>query len=161
MLRKALHAIILIAFQRETSGEVSPNQKSSVFSRSAYFMTMNNNRLHGYVVERFQSASLLLCNQKCLRREWCTSTNFKAPEQSGKTGTCGLNKHSYSSVFESASLRVEDGVTFSLLVKVTVFKKTIFDDRKKLDITNKRLGIFAKSKLLRKLGFKTDMFDTM
>lgn len=77
MLRKALQAIILIAFQRETSGEVSPNQKSSVFSRSVYFMTMNNNRLHGYVVERFQSASLLLCNQKCLRREWCAWTKWK------------------------------------------------------------------------------------
>lgn len=59
------------------------------------------------------------------------------------------------------SLCEEDGVIFFLFVKVIVFKKIIFDDRKKLDIINKCLGIFVKSKLFCKLGFKIDMFDMM
>lgn len=130
MLRRALHAIILIAFQRTMNGEVSPKENSFAFSRSAYFTIMNNNRLHSYVVERFQSASLLFCNQMCIRRAWCTSTNFKAPSHRGKMGTCGLNKHSYSSVDGRASLHQEDGVTFSLILKVNGLLEKFYVIRK-------------------------------
>ena len=86
-------------------------------SRSAYFTTHENQRLDGHVVEQFESPDSISCSYSCLRNPWCTSTNFKmsGSEKNGK-GTCELNKHGV--LDENAEFHEQQGVTFSLILKV-------------------------------------------
>ena len=88
------------------------------FSRSSYFTTPKNKQLKGYVVERFDSPSLLSCGLQCMRNAWCTSTNYKMSSKKDGKGTCELNKHDISLGNENANFHDEQGVTFSTLLKV-------------------------------------------
>ena len=90
----------------------------STFSRSSYFKTQENIQLKGYVVKRFDSPSLLSCNQQCMRYSWCTSTNYKMSSKNDGKGTCELNKHDISLIDENAEFHDQQGVTFSTLLKV-------------------------------------------
>ena len=88
------------------------------FSRSSYFTTRENKQLKGYVVKRFDSPSLLSCGQQCMRNAWCTSTNYKMSSKKDGKGTCELNKHDISVIKENAEFVDQQGVTFSVLLKV-------------------------------------------
>ena len=85
-------------------------------SRSAYFTTHENQRLEGHVVEQFESPSSISCSYSCLKNPWCTSTNFKLLSEKNGKGTCELNKHGV--LDENSELYEQDGVTFSLILKV-------------------------------------------
>ena len=91
------------------------------FSRSSYFTTRENKQLKGYVVKRFDSPSLLSCGQQCMRNDWCTSTNYKMSSKKDGKGTCELNKHDIPVIDESAEFVDQEGVTFSMLLKVNRF----------------------------------------
>ncbi|CAH3037281.1 unnamed protein product [Pocillopora meandrina] len=94
--------------------------ESSTVSRSAYFTTLTNKQLKGFVVKRFESPGQIWCSQSCLKNAWCTSTNFKlAPHisKSAGKGTCELNKHDGSVVKENVYLQFEEGATFSMSLK--------------------------------------------
>ena len=80
--------------------------------RSALFTTQDNKRLEGYVVKQFETPSLMSCSHSCLRKAWCTSTNFKEPSEKNGKGTCELNKHGV--IDENTKPRDEQGVTFSV-----------------------------------------------
>ena len=96
--------------------------KDATLSRSAYFKTLENKRLMGHVVKRFESPSLMSCSHSCLRNTWCTSTNFKLFSEDNIKGTCELNKHSISPLDEeSTSLNDQLGVIFSMFFKVMCF----------------------------------------
>ena len=43
---------------------------------------------------------------------------FQAPSEKDVTGSCELNKHSYSSVNENKNFHEEEGVTFSVFLEV-------------------------------------------
>ena len=88
-------------------------------SRSAYFSTLENKRLKGHVVKRFESPSLMSCSQSCLSNSWCTSTNFKMSSKKDDKGTCELNKHDISLINEDTKFHEQEGVTFSMLLKVS------------------------------------------
>ena len=88
------------------------------FSRSSYFTTRENKQLKGYVVKRFDSPSLLSCSQQCMRKVWCTSTNYKMSSKKDGKGTCELNKHDIYLIDENTNFHNQQGVTFSTLVKV-------------------------------------------
>ena len=90
----------------------------STFSRSSYFTTQKNKQLKGYVVKRFDSPSLLSCGQQCVRNDWCTSTNYKMSSKNDSKGTCELNKHDISLIDVNAEFVDQEGVTFSMLLKV-------------------------------------------
>ena len=95
--------------------------ESSTVSRSAYFTTLTNKQLKGFVVKRFESPGQIWCSQSCLKNAWCTSTNFKLAPQTSKSdgkGTCELNKHDGSVVKENMHLQLEEGATFSMSLKV-------------------------------------------
>ena len=92
---------------------------NSAFSRSSYFTTLENKQLKGYVVKRFDSPSLLSCGQQCMRYAWCTSTNYKMSSKKDGKGTCELNKHDISLIDENAEFVDQEGVTFSMLLKVS------------------------------------------
>ena len=88
------------------------------FQSSLYFTTRENKQLKRYVVKRFDSPSLLSCGQQCMRYAWCTSTNYKMSSKKDGKGTCELNKHDISLIDENAEFVDQDGVTFSMLLKV-------------------------------------------
>ena len=90
----------------------------STFSRSSYFKTRENKQLKGYVFKRFDSPSLLSCDQQCMRNAWCTSTNYKVSSKKDGKGTCKLNKHGISLIDENSEFHDQQGVTFSVLLKV-------------------------------------------
>ena len=90
----------------------------STFSRSSYFTTRENKQLKGYVVKRFDSPSLLSCNQQCMRNDWCTSTNYKMSSNKDGKGTCELHKHDISLINENAEFVDLQGCTFSMRLKV-------------------------------------------
>ena len=97
--------------------------KDATFSRSAHFKTLENKRLPGHVVKRFQSPSLMSCSHSCLRNTWCASTNFKLFSENNNKGICELNKYSRSPLdSESISLNNQHGVVFSMIFKVMYFK---------------------------------------
>ena len=93
-------------------------EEAATFSRSSYFTTRENKQLKGYVVKRFDSPSLLSCGQQCMRNAWCTSTNYKMSSKKDGKGTCELNKHDISLIAEKANFHDQQGVTFSMLLKV-------------------------------------------
>ena len=117
--------LLFLVFQTTA---VYSDEDSSIVSRSSYFKTQENKQLSGYVVKRFVSPSLLSCGQQCLRNAWCTSTNFKLSSKKDGEGTCELNKHDISVVNENINFADQEGVTFSMLLKVIV-KLTISSTR--------------------------------
>ena len=92
--------------------------KDDSTARAAQFLQRENKRLKGHVVKRFESPSLLSCDQRCLRNKWCTSTNYKASSKKDKKGTCELNKHEISLVNENTKFHEQEGVTFSMRLEV-------------------------------------------
>ena len=93
-------------------------EEAATFSRSSYFTTRENKQLNGYVVKRLDSPSLLSCGQQCMRNAWCASTNYKMSSKKDGKGTCELNKHDISLIDEKANFHDQQGVTFSMLLKV-------------------------------------------
>ena len=91
--------------------------EAATFSRASYFTTRENKQLKGYVVKRFDSPSLLSCDQQCVRNAWCTSTNYKMSSKKDGKGTCELNKHDIS-LDDDTNFDDQQGVTFSMLLKV-------------------------------------------
>ena len=90
-------------------------------SSTAYFTTEKNKRLLGHVVKQFESESLMSCSQLCLRSGWCTSTNFIMSSKKDDRGTCELNKHDISLVNEVSEFQEQEGITFSMLLKVRCY----------------------------------------
>ena len=95
-------------------------------SRSAYFTTYENQRLKGHVVKHFESPSSISCSHSCLKNSWCTSTNFKLLSKKNSKGTCELNKHGV--LDENTEFHEQDGVTFSLILKVRHWLVLIQED---------------------------------
>ena len=114
---KCKSALKLFLFQAVAVFFVEVNADST-FSRSSYFTTRENKQLKGYVVKRFDSPSLLSCGQQCMRNAWCTSTNYKMSSEKDGKGTCELNKHDISLINGDTNFHDQEGVTFSMLLKV-------------------------------------------
>ena len=98
--------------------DVNFTAEDNSLSRSAYFITRENKRLAGHVVERFESPNFMSCSQSCLRNSWCSSTNFKAASKEGDEGTCELIKYEINSSKEETKLIDLPGVASSVLLKV-------------------------------------------
>ena len=97
--------------------------KDATFSRSTYFKTLENKRLLGHVVKRFESPSLMSCSHSCLRNTWCASTNFKLFSENNNKGICELNKDAIFPLdVESTDLNYQLGVAFSMFFKVLYYK---------------------------------------
>ena len=86
--------------------------------RSANFITRENKELVSYVVKRFESRGLISCSQSCLKKSWCTSTNFIESLKKNDRGICELNKHKIAPLIEDNKLIDQRGVTFSAFLKV-------------------------------------------
>ena len=82
--------------------------------RSAYFLSSENKYLTGKEVKKMDSSSHMSCSRECLKRSWCTSTNY---ENSSKD--CGLNKHKLSNFINDDTKIIDKPRTiFTLLLKV-------------------------------------------
>ena len=108
--------IILVFFQFIIHLSALASDEGCNTNCSAYFLTKENKRLTGFVVQRFESQSLLSCSLTCLQQSWCTSINFKLISLDGK-GICELNKSDFRSDTWS-NLNAVPGVIFSKLLKV-------------------------------------------
>ena len=107
--------------------------KGEPSSRTAYFTTWENKRLLGYVVKQFESQSLMSCSQLCLRNGWCTSTNFIMSSKKDDKGTCELNKHDHISLInEDNEFHEQEGITFSMLLKVRCYVQMTITLRMKI-----------------------------
>ena len=95
--------------------------KEEPSSRTAYFTTWENKRPLGYVVKQFESQSLMSCSQLCLRNGWCSSTNVIMSSKKDDKGTCELNKHDISLIIKDNEFREQEGITFSMLLKVRCY----------------------------------------
>ena len=93
-------------------------ETSAVTWRSAFFTSRKNTRLKGHVVKWVYSPSLMSCSQLCARNLWCTSTNFKEASKMDGKGTCELNKHERLVMNEEGKFQRQQGVIFSLHLKV-------------------------------------------
>ncbi|XP_027051058.1 uncharacterized protein LOC113678376 [Pocillopora damicornis] len=107
--------IILVFFQFIIHLSALASDEGCNTNCSAYFLTKENKRLTGFVVQRFESQSLLSCSLTCLQQSWCTSINFKLISLDGK-GICELNKSDFDSDTWS-NLNAVPGVIFSKLLK--------------------------------------------
>ena len=107
---------VLLFFLLQSTADFSAEKNS--LSRSSYFEIQENKQLKGYVVKRFDSPSLLSCGRQCMENAWCTSINYKMSSKKDGNGTCELNKHEISLIDENTSIHDQQGVTFSMLVKV-------------------------------------------
>ena len=112
----AKNVLFFVLFQGMMNVIVYAAEEDSKLSRSVFFTTRQDKRLKGHVVKRFGSPSLTSCSHSCLRNSWCTSANFKIPSMKKAKGTCELNKHGV--IEENAKFHDQQGVTFSLLLKV-------------------------------------------
>jgi len=112
----AKNVLLFVLFQGVLNVIVYAAEEDSKFSRSVFITTRQNKQLKGHVVEKFESPSLISCSQTCMRNSWCSSTNFKMPSTKNTKGTCELNKH--GTIQENTKLHYQQGVTFSLLLKV-------------------------------------------
>ena len=108
----------MLMFLLSQSAAIFSTEDNSISSRSSYFETRENKQLKGYVVKRFDSPSLLSCGQQCMRNAWCTSTNYKMSSKKDGKGTCELNKHDIPLIYENSNFHNQEGVTFSVLLKV-------------------------------------------
>ena len=118
--------LLFILFQGLIKIAVFSAEEDSISSRSAYFITRENKQLKGYVLKVFESHSLMSCSQSCLRNAWCTSTNFKVSSNKDGKGTCELNKHEIPLINENTKFHDQQGVTFSMLLKVTYNQFILF-----------------------------------
>lgn len=109
--------LAFLLFQGMINACCGAAEQDATSSRSAYFTTHENHELDGYVVEQFESPSSISCSYSCLKNPWCTSTNFKLLSKKNGKGTCALNKH--GTLDENTELHEQDGVTFSLILKVS------------------------------------------
>ena len=114
------HLLFFILFQRTISGKIFSDEEDPAYSRSAFFETKDNKRLYGHVFKRFESPSLISCTRSCIETDWCSSTNFKVSSKDEENGTCELNEHSI--VDENTGFNDEEGVTFSMPIKVICYK---------------------------------------
>ena len=110
--------IILVFFQFIIHLSALASDEGCNTNCSAYFLTKENKRLTGFVVQRFESQSLLSCSLTCLQQSWCTSINFKLISLDGK-GICELNKSDFDSDIWS-NLNAVPGVIFSKLLKKVI-----------------------------------------
>ena len=108
--------VLIFFLVQSTTG--FPSEETSISSRSSYFEVRENKKLMGYVVQRFDSPSLLSCGRLCIENVWCTSTNYKMSSKKDGKGTCELNKHDISIINENSNFHDQQGVTFSMLQKV-------------------------------------------
>ena len=92
--------------------------KENSSSRSAYLITRENKQLVDHVIKQFESPSLMACSQSCLRKWWCTSTNFKKSAGQDDKATCELNKHEFDPISDGTKLIDQPGTTFSMFRKV-------------------------------------------
>ena len=111
MMQTGKNVLFLILIQRIVYFAAFAADKESL-SRSAYFTTHENRRLKGHVVKRFASPSLMSCSKLCLTNSWCTSTNFKMSSKEDGKGTCELNKHDISVIYEDNEFHDQDDVKF-------------------------------------------------
>ena len=109
--------LVIVLQEIITSATVFAVEENSL-SGSAYVGVRHNKRLTGHVVKTFVSHSLTSCSQSCLRKSWCTSTNFKESFKQSDKGTCELNKHETAHINEDTELVDQKGVTFSMFLKV-------------------------------------------
>ena len=109
--------LFFILFQVMINLAVLLVEGTSRSSRSAYFITRENKRLNDHVVKRFTPASLMCCGLSCLKTSWCTSVNFEISSENGK-GTCELNSYEISITGATAKLHDQQGVIFSMILKV-------------------------------------------
>lgn len=109
--------LAFILFQLMINIVVFVVEGNSQSLRSAYFLTQENKRLPDHVVKRFKSSRLISCSQSCLQNAWCTSANFVMSSKNGK-GTCELNKHERSLVDANSNLHDQQGVIFTMILKV-------------------------------------------
>ena len=87
-------------------------------SRSATFIIRQNKRLASQAVLKIHSSSLVSCSQVCLRRAWCTSTNFEEFFGENSKGSCELTKHELSTIQHDAKLTDQAGNTFTMILEV-------------------------------------------
>ena len=111
-----IKAFFFILLQGKYNGVFAVEQDAATFSRSAFFTMQENKRLEGHVFKQFKTFSLISCHHSCFKNDWCTSTNFKESSEKNGKGICELNKHEAND--ENRGLSDEQGVTFSLLLKV-------------------------------------------
>jgi len=111
--------LILLLFQ---AFAVFCAEENFLTIRSSYFASRENEKLKGYVVKRLDSPSFLSCSQQCMRKAWCTSTNYEISSKKDGKGTCVLNKHDISLINERANFHTKQGVTFSTILKVSNIK---------------------------------------
>ena len=110
-------ATVLLFFLSQSAADFC-TEENSISSRSSYFDVRENTQLKGYIVKRFDSPSLLSCGRLCMENSWCTSTNYKMSSEKDGKGTCELNKHDISLINENTNFHNQQGVTFSMLLKV-------------------------------------------
>jgi len=108
--------LFFVLFQGMVNAIVYAAEEDSKLSRSVFFTMRQDKRLQGHVVKRFECPSLTSCSRSCLRNSWCTSTNFKIASEETEKSTCELNKH--GAIEENTKFHDQQGVTFSLLLKV-------------------------------------------
>lgn len=111
-LAKVLLLILLKGIFAFTSDKFT-----AAYSSSTYFLTLEDKYLTGFVVEQFESPSLLSCSHSCLRTSWCSSTNFKEYSMM-EAGKCELNSHEVLDVDKGSHFQDRRGSRFSLLRKV-------------------------------------------
>ena len=122
-------ALAFILFQVMIKIAVFFADEEAIFSRSAYFVTQENKQLKGYVYKQLKSPSSMSCSQSCLRNAWCTSTNFKEFLTKNGMGTCELNKHEMPSTNVDNKIHDQQGITFSMLMKVMYIATNSSDDK--------------------------------
>jgi len=124
---EAKRALLFFLFQGTIYSRIFAADEDST-SHSGYFITWEDKQLTGHVVQWFESPSLMSCSQSCLRNAWCSSTNFKVSSKNDGKRTCELNKHDNTLINENTKLNDQQGVTFSMLLKVryAILKKFFF-----------------------------------
>ena len=108
---------VLLSFLFQTAAVFAAEPTPTV-SRSSYSRTLENKQLKGYVAKLFESPSLLSCGQQCMRKKWCTSTNYKMSSTKDGKGTCELNKHDISLLNGNIEILDQQGVVFSTFQRV-------------------------------------------
>ena len=111
----AKNVLFFVLFQGMVTVVVYAAVEDSKLSRAVFFTMLEDKRLQGYVVKRFESPSLTSCSRSCLRHSWCTSTNFMIPSKENARETCELNRH--GAIEANTKLYDQQGVTFSLILK--------------------------------------------
>ena len=112
----AKNVLFFVLFPGMVTVIIYAADEDSKLSHTVFFTMLEDKRLQGYVVKRFESPSLTSCSRSCLRHSWCTSTNFMIPSKENARETCELNKH--GAIEANTKLYNQQGVTFSLLLKV-------------------------------------------